>query len=68
MNECEQALVLLQTWVVNHHPGYFDVSTPRNIARVMIALTHEAPVEGESYEPPELLAVGAARAGPPEGQ
>ncbi len=54
-NSCGTAMQMLQTWVVNHHPGQFDVSTARNVARVMIALTHEAPIEGETYEPPELL-------------
>ena len=55
MDLCESAMIRLQAWIVDHHGGEYDVSTPWNIAMVMIALTHEPPVEGEDYEAPIML-------------
>jgi dCMP deaminase len=52
---CDRAMSQLQTWLVNHYPGTFDVSTAENVAAALIALTHEEPLEGETYTTPILL-------------
>lgn len=41
---CGNAMTRLQAWLVDHHPGVYDVSTADGVASAMIALTHEPPL------------------------
>jgi hypothetical protein len=43
-----RAVRILQDWIVRHHCGEFDITRPENVARAMIALTHEAPMQGDA--------------------